>query len=294
MSARLIASIALGTVLLIAPVSLAQQFAEWESKQDLFAANFPGVPTVTNIVWETEYGAKLPARVYTSTLPGPRTYSVTVINYNPVQQILTAQAKSCDQTDERCTGNTSFPGAGYWKNDVRGAMIYVAAKIMQRDVRIGHYAWSFLGAQAVENHELQMVNNKDQSRTYVNIMMQHNMLYIMEETAPSDHPPPGLLVQSMALKEADGSGARHYGVYFNGATIDRVEAKTCSMFGFTNRGGGPGNATNAGRGAANSPTPGRGAGTGPDANPCDSLPAALRYHQGPTPVPVGTPPVPAP
>ena len=165
MPARRIASIVLGTTLLIAPPSFARQFALWESRQDLFGANFPGTPTMTSITWETEYGAKLPARVYTSTLPGPRIYSVTAIDYSPVQRLLTAQAKTCDQTDERCTGNTSFPGAGYWKNDVRGAMIYAAAKVMKRDVRIGHYAWSFLGAQAVENHELQMVNNKDGSRT---------------------------------------------------------------------------------------------------------------------------------
>jgi hypothetical protein len=263
-------AIVLGAVLLITPVALAQQFAEWESKQDLFAANFPGVPTVSTITWETEYGAKIPARVYTSTLPGPRIYSVTVIDYAPVQRLLTEQSKTCDQTDERCTGNTSFPGAGYWKNDVRGAMIYVAARVMQRDVKIGHYAWSFLGAQAIENHELQMVNNKDKSRTYVNIMMHHNILYIMEETTPASYPPPGLFVQSMALKEVDGSNARHYGVYFNGPTIDPAEAKSCSMYGFA-----------------------RGAGAGPNVNPCDSLPDALRFHQGPTPVPVGAPPVPA-
>jgi hypothetical protein len=167
-------------------------------------------------------------------------------------------------------------------------MIYVAAKVMQRDVKIGHYAWSFLGAQAIENHELQMVNNKDKSRTYVNIMMHHNMLYIMEETTPANYPPPGLFVQSMALKEADGSAARHYGVYFNGPTIDPVEAKTCSTYGFANRAGGPGDGPNAGRGGG----AGRGAGAGPSANPCDSLPDALRFHQGPTPVPVGTPPIP--
>ena len=95
MPALRIALIMLGALLLIAPVTFAQQFAEWESKQDLFAANFPGVPTMTSITWETEYGAGIPARVYRATLPGPRTYSVTVVNYNPVQQILTERAKSC-------------------------------------------------------------------------------------------------------------------------------------------------------------------------------------------------------
>src|SRR5688572_12871661 len=169
MPARRMALLMLGALLLIAPVSFAQQFAEWESKQDLFAANFPGVPTMTSITWETEYGARIPARVYRATLPGPRTYSVTVVNYNPVQQILTERAKSCPPGAERCSGDTSFPGAGYWKNDVRGAMIYAAAKYMKGDFDVTHYAWSFMGTQAVENNELQLVNKKDKSRTYVNI-----------------------------------------------------------------------------------------------------------------------------
>jgi hypothetical protein len=298
MAARRIASIMLGALVLIAPVSFAQQFAEWESKQDLFAANFPGVPTMTSITWVTEYGAKIPGRVYRATRPGPRTYSVTVVDYNPVQKILTEQSKACDQTDERCTGNTSFPGAGYWKNDVRGAMIYAAAKYMKGEFDVSHYAWSFLGTQSVENNELQLINRKDKSRTYVNIFMHHSILYIMEETAPANFPPPGLFVQSMMLKESDGTLARHYGVYFNGPTIDRTEATTCSsdIFGNEFRGRGigqiPGNAPNRGGGAGQIPgnAPNRGGGApafyaGPT---CESLPAAVRFQQGPTPMPAGT------
>ena len=290
MPALRIALIMLGALLLIAPVTFAQQFAEWESKQDLFAANFPGVPTMTSITWETEYGAGIPARVYRATLPGPRTYSVTVVNYNPVQQILTERAKSCPPGAERCSGDTSFPGAGYWKNDVRGAMIYAAAKYMKGNFDVTHYAWSFMGTQAVENNELQLVNRKDKSRTYVNIFMHHSILYIMEETTPANHAPPGLFVQSMSLKEADGSMARHYGVYFNGATIDPVEATTCSSILFGNGVRGRGTGANP----ADAPNPGRGAGNAPNANPpgvfyagptCETLPAALRFQQGPTPMP---------
>jgi len=274
--------IALGVLLVLVSISpvFAQAFKEWTSKEDLFAVNFPGEPVRTDTIWETEYGARLPAHVYTARLPGPRTYSVTVVNYSPVQQILTELSKSCVPGDERCNGDTSFPGAGYWKNDVRGAMIYAAAKYLHRDdLKMTHYAWSFIGTQAVENNELQLVNTRDQSRTFVNIFMHHSLLYIMEETTPANYPPPGLFVQSMALKESDGTGARHYGVYFNGATIDPAEATTCStnLFGDRNRGGNPD------RGNAPNPVPVVNAGL-----PCDTLPAAVRYQQGPTPVPAGT------
>ena len=295
MAARQLASLVFVASLFMAPATAhAQEFKEWASTEDLFSANFPGEPVRTDIIWETEYGAKIPARVYRATLPGPRTYSVTVVNYNPVQAILTEKAKNCaDQTDELCTGHTSFPGSGYWRNDVRGAMIYVAAKVLRRDVTMTHYAWSFLGTQAVENNELQVVNNKDKSRTFVNIFMHHNMLYIMEETTPANYPPPGLFVQSMSLKESDGSGARHYGVYFNGAVIDPTEARTCSydpsvLIPLGGPNPGPGNAPAGGRGGGNGPTPGAGF----SFPRCDTLPDAVRFQQGPVPVP-GAIPLPA-
>jgi hypothetical protein len=217
-------SLALILLLVCSSVSFAQGFKEWHSKQDRFSANFPGEPTVTAATWETEHGARVPARVYTATLPGPRTFSVTVVDYNPVKDLLIAKAKACpDQTDERCTGHTSFAGAGYWKTDVRGAMIHAAFTIMQRDVKVTRYWWSFLGAEAIESNEMQYRNNKDQSRGAVTIYMHHNWLYIMEETAPANYPPPALFVQSVALFEEDGNQANHDQVYFNGPTVDPAE-----------------------------------------------------------------------
>ena len=82
--------------------------------------------------------------------------------------------------------------------------------------------WNYLGGQAIEANELQFVNNKDKSRTFVTMYMHHNILYLMEETKPGNQPPPGLFTQSMSLKEADGP-ARHDGVYFNGPTVEPGE-----------------------------------------------------------------------
>jgi hypothetical protein len=135
-------------------LSFAQEWREFTSKEDLFGCNFPGEPDVRNITWETEYGASLPARVYT-VKQGPSTYSVTVVDYRPVKDILTEKSKNCPQGLERCNGLTSFAGPGYWKNDVRGAMVYAAFRIIQRDIKLTHYMWSFLGYEAVESNELQ-------------------------------------------------------------------------------------------------------------------------------------------
>ena len=224
MTKRHMAVLALAWVCAIPSVASGQA-AEWKefvSKEDRFGANFPGDPVRTEVPWETEYGAKLTAHVYTAK-DGQRTYSMTVVDYNPVQAILTAKADACeDLTSERCTGHTSFSGPGYWKNDVRGAMIYAAFKFMQRDVKITHYMWNYLG-MGVEVNEMQMVSNVDKSRTWVSMYMHHNRLYVMEGNVPSNYPNAGLFTQSISLFEEDGKRASHGHVVFNGAEVELNE-----------------------------------------------------------------------
>jgi hypothetical protein len=223
MTAGRIAWIVVVTLVAISRASFAQEFQLWISKEDLFGANFPGEPVVTTITWTTEHGAQVPARVYTATR-GPRTYSVTAVDYNQVKDILFAKAKDCPPGLERCNGLTSFSGEGYCKTDLRGAMIYAAFRIMKRpDVTVTHYMWNYLGGQAIESNELQFVNTKDQTRTHVTIYMHHNRLYIMEETVPANFPAPGLFVQSMSLREADGTEANHQRMYFNAPEVDPTE-----------------------------------------------------------------------
>jgi len=264
MVARRIAWIVVGAVLFVAPSVFAQsEFVEFLSKEDHFAANFPGTPVVSNITWETEYGAKIPARAYTVTdkvRQGPRRYVATVIDYSPVRQILTERAKDCDPRDERCGGTFPLEGVGYWKNDLRGAMMFAASKwITSYEYHVMDYHWNYLGGQGIEVNQLQVINLKDKALTHISIYMHHNRLYVLEETVPAGYPPPGLFVQSIGLKETDGSNARHFGVYFNGPTVDPIEAKACTA-------GGGGGQANTGA---------------PRVNACKTLPADVRFQQGP-------------
>src|SRR5215207_6960379 len=114
------------------------------SKQDRFGANFPGEPVVTPITWTSEQGAVVPARVYSVT-NGPARYSMTVVDYNLVKNQLIERAKGCPPDTERCLGRTAFSGDGYWKNDLRGAMIYAAFQYMKRGFKVDHYMWNHLG-----------------------------------------------------------------------------------------------------------------------------------------------------
>src|SRR5437867_220060 len=81
----------------------AQEWIEFASREDRFTCNFPTQPKVTETTYRSEFGADLPARVYSAT-QGPSRYSVTVVDYNQAQRILTEKAKNCPPGAETCSG----------------------------------------------------------------------------------------------------------------------------------------------------------------------------------------------
>src|SRR5437879_13645259 len=81
----------------------AQEWTEFASREDRFTCLFPEQPKVTDATYRSEYGADLPARVYSVT-QGQSRYSVTVADYNQAQPIRTDNAKSCPDDDVMCKG----------------------------------------------------------------------------------------------------------------------------------------------------------------------------------------------
>src|SRR6266850_6953380 len=53
--------------LFISAPSFAQEWIEFASRADRFTCNFPVQPTITETTYRSEYGADLPARVYSAT-----------------------------------------------------------------------------------------------------------------------------------------------------------------------------------------------------------------------------------
>lgn len=190
----------------------AQEWVEFASREDRFTCNFPVQPKITETTYRSEYGADLPARVY-SAAQGQSRYSMTVVDYNKAQPILTAKAKACPPGAETCQGGANT-GEGYWKNDVRGAIVYASWQFMQRDAKLTHYMWNF--TDLVEGHQLQLTNTRDKSRSFVSIYMHENKLYIMEGTVPAGYPEPGLFQQSLGWLDENGAGLRYQSVYSNG------------------------------------------------------------------------------
>ena len=73
-------------VLLCAHALFAQEWVEYTNRVDRFVVPAPGQPKVDTITWDSEYGAKFPARAYRWE-QGPSRYSLTVVDYSESQRI---------------------------------------------------------------------------------------------------------------------------------------------------------------------------------------------------------------
>ena len=210
---RLMPLIASALLLAMSGSAFAQEdYTEFASKEERFTVTFPGKPTISETTWKSEYGAVLPARVYSASGISGR-HTLTVVDYRPVERILLEKAKSCPPGAETCQG-VGDTGVGYWKNDVRGAVTYAIGKMLvERDVKVTHMMWNFM--ELVVGTEVQLTNNKDQSRTFAAAYMHDNRLVIAESTVPKGFPPPVVLQQSLGWLDENGRGIRYQYPYYN-------------------------------------------------------------------------------
>jgi hypothetical protein len=221
MRVRLISPIAAALVLCGSILAFAQDWIEFASREERLTCLFPSQPKVTQTTWTSEFGAILPARVY-STTQGQSRYSLTVVDYNPIEQLLVEKSKSCPPGTETCQGVADW-GLGYWKNDVRGAIVYAISKFLQRDVKVTHLMWN--SQQVVQGQELQLTNNSDQSRTYASVYMHENRLVILEATVPKNYPPPTLFTQSLSWLDQNGRTIRYSTIYINAPDVAKPSAR---------------------------------------------------------------------
>jgi len=211
-------SIAAAMVVSLSTATFAQEWTEFASREDGFSTNFPGSPTVTESTYRSQFGADLPARVYSATL-GRSRYSITVVDYRSIEKILTEKAKSCPPGAETCLGGAgarSSTGAGYWKADYAGALVYAARQFMKRDAAMTEFIWTNI--DLVEGYMLQLTN-KDQSRTFASILMHTDRLYIAEATVPAGDPEPGLFQQALGFVDANGNAIRYQTLYHHGQPV---------------------------------------------------------------------------
>jgi hypothetical protein len=206
---RLTTLVTTGLALAVAAPLFAQEWVEFASREDRFTCLFPIQPKVTETTYLSQHEANLPARIYNAE-QGKSRYSVTVVDYNQAQRILTEKAKSCPAGAEPCLGG---PGdEGHWKSDIRGAMDWATWQFLKRDAKVTLFVWAAM--DQVEGRTLQLTN-ADKSRTFVGIFMHENKLYINEGTVPPGYPEPALFQQSLGWLDENGIGLRYTSYYNN-------------------------------------------------------------------------------
>ena len=181
----------------------AQEWIEYASRSDMFTVNFPGQPDVRDINWETEYRITIPGHVHRYD-DGQSHYSVTVVDYSNVQKIHADRVKGCTGYPDTC-GNP-------YVAELRGAMEYAAWSFLKRDAKVTYYAYG--NTDRIEGRRLQL-SNADGSRTFAQIHMHENRLYIFEATVPKGAPSPALFQQSAGFLDKNGVRVRYDTVYSN-------------------------------------------------------------------------------
>lgn len=187
---------------------------EWEeivSQEERFMTVFPGHPTIQETTWFSQFGAVLPARVY-SMRKGQSRYSVTVVDYNPVERLLVERSRACPSGANTCQGIADW-GVGYWKTDIRGALLFAVSKFLERDAKATSLMWN--GISLVQGMEMRLTNNADQSRTFASIYMHENRLVVVEGMVPRGDPPPVAFNESLNWLDEQGRPVRYQATYVN-------------------------------------------------------------------------------
>jgi len=218
---RLVILVSAVLIVSLSITAFAQEWIEFASREERITCLFPAQPKVTETTWISEYGAILPARLY-SAAQGQSRYSLMVVDYNPVERLMVEKSKACPAGTETCQGIGDW-GLGYWKNDMRGAIVYATAKFVQRDAKVTHLMWN--SQQMVQGQELQLINNADQSRTSASIYMHENRLIILEATVPRNYPEPVLFTQSLSWLDENGKGIRYATIYINAPDVPKPRGR---------------------------------------------------------------------
>ena len=176
---------------------------------------FPGRAEGHDHDYTSEYGAdSAGARLQRRTRPGALFHDGRRLP--PIEKMLTEKAKKCPPfADERCTGfgAGAIVGAGYWRTDIRGALVWASWQFMQRDAKVTHYMWNFI--DLVEGHQLQLTNNTRQVAHVRRHLHAREPAVHLEGTVPDGDPEPGLFQQSLGFVDKDGNGIRYRDYYDN-------------------------------------------------------------------------------
>jgi hypothetical protein len=190
-------------ILFISGPAFAQSWVEYTSRQDLFSVNFPGEPTVEDITYTSQYEAEYPARVYTRQ-NGESSYSITVVDHTDAERIFKERGSLNAHSECR---------AECWIPDLYSAPNHAANEFLTRAAQVTYFGYS--RTDVIGGHQIQLIN-PDQSRSFVEIHMHEDRLYIQEATVPAGAPLPMIFGSSLRILDEEGNNIRYQSDYMNG------------------------------------------------------------------------------
>jgi hypothetical protein len=182
------------TSLTVPLLANAQDWQRFVDRDEFFAVNVPGEPEIADVLYASEWGGQLPAKIYSLTAKDVD-YRITVVNYGTDDK---SYVRVDDHTDD------DFP----WLYDFRGSIAHAAHNIRKRGGKVTFDAWHHI--EMVEGHQLQ-ITHEDGSRTYAGIYLYEDTgrLYILEAKAPQGALPQGLFQQSLNFLDDEGKRVRY-------------------------------------------------------------------------------------
>jgi hypothetical protein len=181
------------------------QWIDYTSERDLFSVNFPGEPTISETTHESHYGSRFPARVYSREYQGAR-FSMTVVDHTDAERIFKERVKDCNpdaQTD--CAED-------YWLMEIHSAENHAAHAFLTRAAKVTYFGYSRI--DRIGGHQIQLVEPNGY-RTFVEIHMHEDRLYIQEASVPPGQPEPALFGQSLRILDKEGKVVRYETDYRN-------------------------------------------------------------------------------
>jgi hypothetical protein len=160
------------SIMVIAGSAFAQGWIDFVERGEFFTVNLPHEPSQEDIVWESEWGATLPGKVFTAS-DDTNDYRVTVVDYSK---------------------SDLPPHSPTW--DFYGAVDFAAWNIRKRGGEVTYDAWT--NVDRIAGHQMQ-VTNADMTRSYITILSHAERLYIFEAIADPGVTPPINFQQSMRI-----------------------------------------------------------------------------------------------
>jgi len=158
----------------------AQAWEEYENRENFFAVNLPGPPTMTQMQYTTAKGTKLNARVFTANATGVLAgkYSVTVVDYSSAPTELATALEEAAAV-ERKKGAVKYHGGGMVDN--------------------------------IQSWRMTVENTADR-RILTEILAHGTRLYIVEADTAINVPPPAQFQASVQILDDKGVRIRYRSV----------------------------------------------------------------------------------